>query len=253
MAGDWIQMRHDLADDPAVVQLAADCGLEIDHVIGKLWRLWSWADRQTVNGNAPGVTLVTLDSVIGQNGFGKVLESVGWLRVNARGIAIPKFDRYISESAKKRALAARRARRFRGKHRNAQSVTDALPRAEQSIRYATLRTAVEKLDWQEVHRLGQSQIQDVDALPDADNRLLLYQAAAMVTLGILPEMWFVEPMARLVERQKKRKGRIKKPMAWLTGVFKATAADHGQDFRELRGIITVPDWLVDGKPEGDKQ
>ena len=71
-----------------------------------------------------------------------------------------------------------------------------------------------------------------------------------MTLGILPEMWFVEPITRLAERQKKRKGRIKKPMAWLTGVLRKTAEEHGQDFRELRGIITVPDWLVNGKVEG---
>jgi hypothetical protein len=39
MAGEWLKMRHDLADDPAVIRLADIVQLDDDAVIGKLFRL----------------------------------------------------------------------------------------------------------------------------------------------------------------------------------------------------------------------
>lgn len=123
MAGDWIPMRHDLPDDPAVIAIATATGLDEFGVIGRLHRLWSWADRQTTNGNAPGVTVSWLNACAGRDGFAEAMLSVGWLALTKEGISIPKFDEYISESAKVRALAARRARKFRTAKRNAASVT----------------------------------------------------------------------------------------------------------------------------------
>jgi hypothetical protein len=123
MAGDWIPMRHDLPDDPAVIAIATATGLDEFGVIGRLHRLWSWADRQTTNGNAPGVTALWLNACMGRDGFAEAMLAVGWLALTKEGIAIPKFDEWISESAKVRALAARRARKFRAAKRNAASVT----------------------------------------------------------------------------------------------------------------------------------
>jgi len=56
MAGDWIKMRMDLPDDPAVIGITERTGLDGDTVVGKLFRVWSWANRQTIDGNASGVT-----------------------------------------------------------------------------------------------------------------------------------------------------------------------------------------------------
>jgi hypothetical protein len=36
MAGEWLKMRHDLADDPAVIRLADIVQLDDDAVIGKV-------------------------------------------------------------------------------------------------------------------------------------------------------------------------------------------------------------------------
>ena len=38
-------MRHDLAEDPVVVRIASAVGCNEDEVVGKLHRLWSWADK----------------------------------------------------------------------------------------------------------------------------------------------------------------------------------------------------------------
>lgn len=141
MAGDWIQMRHDLFDDPAVIGIAERLNINESYVIGMLHKFWSWGDRQTLDGHAPSVTIKWLDRYVQCDGFALSMVQVGWLELEGgssctsnAGIIIPKFDTYISESAKKRALSARRQR----KKRNAPSVTNvthgallcALPREE---------------------------------------------------------------------------------------------------------------------------
>lgn len=130
MAGDWIPMRCDLTDDPAVIGIAADLEIPESHVVGLLHRVWSWASCQTVDGNAPTVTFAFLNRYVGVTGFAEAMEHHGWLCRNGDGLAIPHFDRHNSESAKARARTRIRVQ----KHRNAPSVTKALPqnRTEQN-------------------------------------------------------------------------------------------------------------------------
>ena len=127
MAGDWIKVRHDLPADPAVFAIAAALNMREAEVVGTLLKFWIWGDQQTVDGNAVGVTESSLDRYIGVPGFAKAMSDVGWLELNGAGCSIPKFERHISQSAKKRALASKRVEEFRAKNRNAPSVTKALP------------------------------------------------------------------------------------------------------------------------------
>lgn len=113
MAGSWLKMRHDLADDPAVIRLGADRGLDEDAVIGKLFRLWSWADRHTVDGQADGVQLAWVDRLTGCQGFGAALVRVGWLVESDAGLSFPRFDRHCSDTAKARAQGETRTKRWR--------------------------------------------------------------------------------------------------------------------------------------------
>jgi len=131
MAGDWIKMRCDLADDPAVVGIAGALDIEEDLVVGKLHRLWAWANRQTEDGNAPHVTLSWLDRYISVTGFADAMVNVGWLVVTEGGILIPDFDKHNSKSAKKRAITARRVAKHRVPKCNADSVTREEKRREE--------------------------------------------------------------------------------------------------------------------------
>ena len=108
MAGEWLKMRHDLADDPAVIRLADIVRLEEDAVIGKLFRLWSWADRHTHDGHADGVGMSWVDRLARCEGFGAALVRVGWLVEQGEGLSFPRFDRHCSDTAKTRALDAKR-------------------------------------------------------------------------------------------------------------------------------------------------
>ena len=123
MAGDWIKMRTDLARDPAVVGIAADTGLDEFAVVGRLHAIWSWADEQTENGNAVSVTETWIDRYISCAGFARSMQKHHWLDISEGGIAIPNFSRHNGKSAKTRALTRKRV----GEHRNAVSVTVALP------------------------------------------------------------------------------------------------------------------------------
>jgi len=114
MAGDWLKMRHDLSDDPAVIRLASACGLDEDAVIGKLFRLWAWADRHTEDGHAEGVGLAWVDRTARHQGFAGEMVRVGWLEETGQGLTFPRFDRHCSDSAKARALKKNRMERCRG-------------------------------------------------------------------------------------------------------------------------------------------
>ena len=110
MAGDWIPIRCDLHEDPDVISVALSLGITEDEVVGKLVRLWSWANRMSANGLAPSVTFVWLNSYLRLQGFCEALEAVGWLAQTNNGIEIPKFDRYNSHSAKRRLQDSKRKR-----------------------------------------------------------------------------------------------------------------------------------------------
>jgi len=102
MAGDWIKMRVDLYDDPAVLKIASKTGLDEDTVVGKLHRLWSWADRHTINGTTDGVAIAWVDRFVTHKGFAEAMIIAGWLEVRGDSISFPAFERHNGASAKKR-------------------------------------------------------------------------------------------------------------------------------------------------------
>jgi hypothetical protein len=123
LAGDWIKVEHATIDKLEVLQMAELLETTADDVLGKLIRVWVWFDIQSRDGHAGGVTGVTLmkfiDRHVSSQGFAACMKKVGWLT----DTGIPNFDHHNGESSKKRALSNKRQSR----HRNADSVTDALP------------------------------------------------------------------------------------------------------------------------------
>ena len=110
MAGDWIKMRVDLGDDPAVIQIAASLDISEDEVVGKLHRLWAWADRHTTDGTAPAITAKWVDRYVSMSGFAEAMVGAGWISFSDAGVAFPGFERHNGESAKRRVEATLRQR-----------------------------------------------------------------------------------------------------------------------------------------------
>jgi len=113
MAGDWIKMRVDLASDPAVIRIRRATGLDADSVVGKLHRIWGWADLHTRDGEAPGIDVEWVDELVGVPGFGAAMVAAGWLAEDHAGIRFANFDRHNGKSAKVRALGKTRMERVR--------------------------------------------------------------------------------------------------------------------------------------------
>jgi hypothetical protein len=113
MAGDWIKMRVDLSDDPAVIGMACALDCTEYEVVGRLHKVWSWADRHTEDGHAPSVTRAWLDRYVERDGFADAMVTAGWLALDESGISFPRFERHNGQSAKKRGLAADRKRKQR--------------------------------------------------------------------------------------------------------------------------------------------
>lgn len=120
MAGDWIKMRTNLDTDWRVIEMAGHLGIAELHVVGCLWKLWTWADQHTLDGNAIRVTSVTLDRFTGVTGFAEALRKVGWLEGRDNALSFPRFAEHNGQTAKNRAETNKRV----AKHRNANTVTD---------------------------------------------------------------------------------------------------------------------------------
>lgn len=136
MAGDWIKFETETPDKPEVWAIAESLGIDPDAVVGKLLRVWAWFDSQTEKGNAPSVTKSLLDRRVGVTGFVNAMISAGWMSESDGEISVTNFDRHNGQTAKNRALTAKRvaahkASNGRGNAKgNASSVSSALPKEE---------------------------------------------------------------------------------------------------------------------------
>ena len=136
MAGEWLKMEACTPEKSEVLAITAKMGWDdADLTVGKLFRLWRWFDQQTMDGNAHGVTKALLDRHVGVTGFCDAMESVGWLTISDDGISLPNFDRHNGNTAKSRALTAKRVANHKSNATanakgNGSSVSRALPREE---------------------------------------------------------------------------------------------------------------------------
>jgi hypothetical protein len=140
MAGEWLKLEVCTPEKSEVLAITARMGWDdADLTVGKLFRVWRWFDQQTTDGNAQGVTTALLDRIVGVTGFCAAMQSVGWLHVTEAGVGLPNFDRHNGNTAKNRALTAKRVANHKANAKanalinalsNANTVTDALPREE---------------------------------------------------------------------------------------------------------------------------
>lgn len=117
MAGDWIKMRTDLTDDPAVLRISIALGQDEYSTIGRLHKLWSWADRHTADGITTGVDFNWVDRFVALTGFAAELEAVNWLKFEEGVLSFPGFEIHNGVSAKSRCDAAIRQRQSRSRHK----------------------------------------------------------------------------------------------------------------------------------------
>jgi len=133
MGVSWIKFETSTSDKPEVWQIADSLGIDPDAVVGKLLRIWAWFDDQTENGNAPLTVGALLDRKVGVSGFVNAMISAGWMNEKNGVLTLPNFERHNGETAKARALTAKRVAKHKEKGNavaNATLTVGALPREE---------------------------------------------------------------------------------------------------------------------------
>ena len=110
----WIKVENCTPDKPEIFRIADQLGIDPDAALGKLIRVWIWADSQTYDGNASSVTQSLLDRVAGVTGFASAMISAGWLSEIEDGFVFVNFDRHNGQTAKTRALTSKRVLRALG-------------------------------------------------------------------------------------------------------------------------------------------
>lgn len=112
----WIKIEVILPDKEEVIQMARLLKMkDTDTVVGKLIRLWAWADLQTVDGACVQCTDEFIDRMTFCKGFAKALRAAGWLLGEDGALVFPHFERHNGETTKERMSTNRRVARFRGK------------------------------------------------------------------------------------------------------------------------------------------
>ncbi|WP_395746823.1 hypothetical protein [Prosthecobacter sp.] len=109
----WIKIETCTPDKPEVCSLATQLRLDEDTVVGKLVRLWSWAELNRIDPNDLGVTREFIDKLVGRKGFGAALEKAGWLVEVDGKLSFRNFKRHNSPVAQNKALTAKRVARHR--------------------------------------------------------------------------------------------------------------------------------------------
>ena len=139
MAGDWIKMRCNLDTDPAVFQMAAALGMDELAVVGRLWKVWAWADQHVADCNAVSVTTNVLDRITTTPGFAEAMRKVGWLEGRDGALSFPHFDRHNGQTAKKRALTKNRVEKARADSVTLTALQERYQRREEKSIDSTVR------------------------------------------------------------------------------------------------------------------
>lgn len=132
-------MRHALDTCPQVNAMARRLGSDPDLVVGKLYRLWCYADQHSTDGILPYLDDLWLDKHFGLEGFADALQAVGWLELRHACVTVERdggqntchagcekcdetpslvllnYDEHNGKTAKKRFADAQRAARHRSK------------------------------------------------------------------------------------------------------------------------------------------
>lgn len=125
MATPWIKIEHTTPDKPEIDTISDALGIDPDHVLGILTRLWIWADQQTRDGNVASVTKNAIDRRAKIDGFADAMVHAGWLACNPSGLTFVNFAKQNGQSTKQRALTAKRVEKHKSKT-NGDSVSESL-------------------------------------------------------------------------------------------------------------------------------
>lgn len=248
MAGDWIKMRIGLADDPAVIALACATKVDVDTVVGKLHRIWGWADQNTTDGRLEGVPASWLDNKVGKKGFADAMTKTNppWLVIDDTGITIPNFHRHNGDSAKSRAENSKRqsvSRNSRDKGATNVTKSDDKSATREEKRREELIAPPSDGDWTAARQKANELTTTLGkAFHERDRRLLL--GVAYLSQGDEFDLKWLE----VAERETKA-ARPEKPYAFFQKVVTNLAEDHGWNLKSSISVLEIPAELLERRKQ----
>lgn len=111
---DWIKMRANLRDDPAVWTIAKALKMDAFGVIGRLHAMWAWFDAHaTADDPFVAVSPEAMDDHLRCQGWCDAVSAAGWLILHDDRLGVPNFARHMGASAKERAMSSVRVAKHR--------------------------------------------------------------------------------------------------------------------------------------------
>jgi len=109
----WIKVEVSTPDKPEICAIASRLRMDEDAVVGKLIRLWAWAELNRVDPNDLIVTKEFLDKLVSKKGFTEAMILSGWLGMDGERLFFPNFGKHNGEDSKVRGLTAKRVEKHR--------------------------------------------------------------------------------------------------------------------------------------------
>lgn len=114
MAGDYIEMDHELAEKPEVLQIYEATGAEIALICGRLYMMWRLFDRQTTDGRLLGAGSRSMAAICGGTPeFWEAVAVAGWVTFEEKQAVLPDFEKRFRKSARRRMQDSIRKKRER--------------------------------------------------------------------------------------------------------------------------------------------
>ena len=117
MANEWIKVEKNTPEKPEIRHISRACNVSPGMAFAAWFRLWSYFDSETADGEVKFLTPTDCDAIARLPGIGMALSidhGCGWIVFHQSGATIVNWDRHNGKSAKKRAMTNRRIARWRG-------------------------------------------------------------------------------------------------------------------------------------------
>lgn len=108
MAGEWFAVDCCLETKPETVEILVATGEPVDVVIGRLVRLWAWAQLNSEDGSLKATTAILARVAGGDSKFWEIVAGTGWIEIGDKTITIAGWEKRFSQAAKRRMVDARR-------------------------------------------------------------------------------------------------------------------------------------------------